>query len=68
VKNEIGEIAMEIIADHPLYASTSGITYEEAIAIAQIVTGEKDLKAYKAEMDRFDSLPLEEQKKELGIK
>lgn len=62
-----GEIAMEIIADHPLYASTSGIGYDEAIAIARIVTGEKDLIAYKKEMDRFDSLSPEEQKKELGL-
>jgi deoxyhypusine synthase len=33
---KIGEYAMEIIMDYPLYASTSGITYEEAIQIAKI--------------------------------
>jgi hypothetical protein len=37
-QNEEGEYAMEIISDYPLYASTSGITYDEAIAIAKIIT------------------------------
>ena len=66
--NVIGEIAMEIIADHPLYASTCGITYEEAIAIAKIVTGTKDLVAYKKEMYRFEKLTLEEMRAELEAK
>lgn len=37
-KNVRGEKAMAYIADYPLYASTSGITYEEAIAIANIIS------------------------------
>ena len=35
-KMELGEQAMQIISDYPLYASTSGITYEEAIKIAKV--------------------------------
>lgn len=35
---EIGEKAMQVIADYPLYvAGLSNITYEQAIAIADIV-------------------------------
>lgn len=64
MKNELGEIAMELIGDHPLYASTSGITYDEAIAVAQILFG-KDLKAVKAENDRIEGLSMEELKAEL---
>ena len=30
----IGDRALELVGDYPLYASTSGITYEEAIVIA----------------------------------
>jgi hypothetical protein len=36
-KEVIGNLAMEVIADYPLYASTSGITFDEAIAIASII-------------------------------
>ena len=36
-KNKLGEQAMAIIADYPLYASTCGITYDEAIAIAKVL-------------------------------
>lgn len=36
-----GELAMKLIADYPLYASTSGITYEEAIAVARALYGDK---------------------------
>jgi hypothetical protein len=32
----LGNLAMQLIADYPLYAHTSGITYEEAILIASI--------------------------------
>lgn len=32
----LGKLAMELIADYPLYAHTSGITYEEAIMVALI--------------------------------
>lgn len=34
---KLGQQAMDYIADYPLYASTSGITYSEAIAIANIL-------------------------------
>lgn len=64
MKNELGEIAMELIADHPLYASTSGITYEEAIAVAKVIFG-SDLRAVKAENERIDGLSSEELEKEL---
>lgn len=36
-ENKLGEQAMIIIADYPLYASTCGITYEEAIAIVKVL-------------------------------
>lgn len=36
-KKALGEQAMGIIRDYPLYASTSGITYDDAIEIAKIV-------------------------------
>lgn len=64
MNTDLGEIAMELISDHPLYASTSGITYPEAIAIAEIVFG-KDLRAVKAENDRIGSLSMEELKAEM---
>lgn len=46
-KEILGEQAIEIIRDYPLYASTSGITYDEAIAIAKII----DEGFYKATKD-----------------
>jgi hypothetical protein len=46
-KKILGEQAMGIISDYPLYASTSGITYDQAIAIAKIV----DEGFYKATKD-----------------
>ena len=64
MKNEVGEIAMELIANHPLYASTSGISYEEAIAVAKVIFG-KDLKAVKADMDRLDGMSMKELKAEM---
>lgn len=64
MKNELGEIAMELISDHPLYASTSGISYEEAIAIAKVLFG-SDLRAVKAENERVEGLSMEELEKEL---
>lgn len=66
MNNELGEIAMELIADHPLYASTSGITYEEAIGVAQVIFG-KNLKAVKAENDRIGNLSMEELKAEMEL-
>lgn len=59
-----GELAMRIISSDPLYASTSGITYEEAIAIAEILTGGESLQSYVDEMDRIESMSFEELEKE----
>lgn len=64
MKDELGEIAMELIADYPLYASTSGITYDEAIRVAQALFGH-DLKAVKAENERIDGLSKDELETEL---
>ena len=36
---KVGQIAMDYIADYPLYASTSNISYEQAIALAFIASG-----------------------------
>lgn len=33
---KLGEMALEIISDYPLYANTSNITYAEAIKVAKI--------------------------------
>lgn len=33
----LGKLAMELIGDYPLYAHTSGITYEEAIMLALVL-------------------------------
>lgn len=63
-KEELGEIAMELIADHPLYASTSGITHDEAIAVAMVLFG-NDLKAVKEENERISSMSMEELEAEL---
>ena len=41
-----GEDAMSVISDYPLYASTSGITYEEAMAIAKIIDPEWEKRFY----------------------
>ena len=62
--NKLGEIAMELIGDHPLYASTCGITYPEAIAVAKVLFG-SDLIAVKRENDRIGNLTTEELGKEL---
>lgn len=42
---EYGQLAMEIISDYPLYASTSGITYQEAILLALVF--EPDMTKWK---------------------
>lgn len=62
--NKLGEIAMELISDGPLYASTSGITYEEAIGVAKVIFG-PDLIAAKAEIERVENMTMEELKQEL---
>jgi len=64
MNKKLGEIAMDLIGDHPLYASTCGITYPEAIAIAKVVFG-NDLIAVKRENDRIGNLTTEELGKEL---
>lgn len=64
IKNELGDIAMELIADHPLYASTCGISYEDAIGVAQVIFG-KDLRAAKKEIDRIESMSFEELEAEM---
>ena len=56
--NELGEIAMELIADYPLYASTSNISYDEAIAVAQIFFGD-DLRQAKKDLAESDDLMTE---------
>jgi hypothetical protein len=63
-----GEMAMQIMSDHPLYASTCGITYEEAIAIARVLVPDGDFKGYLDEMDRLDGMTADELKKELEMK
>ena len=55
-RTELGELAMELIGDYPLYASgLSNIMYGDAIAIATIVFG-KDIRKAKAEQDENDRL------------
>ena len=49
--NKLGEVAMELIADYPLYASTSNITYDEAIAVAEIFFGDDLEKAVKEKVE-----------------
>jgi len=56
--NKLGETAMELIADYPLYASTSNISYDEAIAIAKILFGD-DLERAVAENKNSDALMAE---------
>lgn len=55
---EKGEKAMEFISDYPLYAKTSGITYDEAIAIANVLsdTWEQDMQ----DLEEFNKLTLEQ--------
>lgn len=50
---EYGERAMKIIGEHPLYASTCGITYGQAIAIAILCGGSID------EQEKTDELMTE---------
>jgi len=56
--NKLGAVAMELIADYPLYASTSNITYDEAIAVAKIFFGE-DLEKVLWEIKNRDALMKE---------
>ena len=55
----LGEIAMELIGEYPLYAATSNISYDEAIAIAKVLHGDDIEQAYrdmKAEDERFEKM------------
>ena len=36
-KEELGNESMDLVGDYPLYGSTDGITYEEAILIAMLI-------------------------------
>ena len=56
--NELGEIALELIADYPLYASTSNISYEQAIGVAKVIFGD-DLKKARRELKESDDLMAE---------
>ena len=56
--NKLGEIAMELIAGYPLYACTSNISYDEAIAVAKIFFGE-DLEKNLWEIKNRDTLMKE---------
>lgn len=55
---KLGKIAMELISDYPLYASTSNITYGEAIAVAKAIYGDDLVKAYNDGKDQ-DALMAE---------
>ena len=61
--SELGEKAFEYIADHPLYASTCGITYDEGVKVAKALN--PDWQDEMVEMERFNKLTPEEQAKEL---
>lgn len=56
--NKLGEMAMQLIADYPLYACTSNISYDEAIAVAKIFFG-NDLEKAVAEKQNEDALMKE---------
>lgn len=43
--DELGKLAMELVAEYPLYGKTSGLTYDEAIAIAKVLY--PDVKQWK---------------------
>lgn len=44
---KLGQMALYLVADYPLYATTSNISYDDAIAIAKILFGNDIEKAYK---------------------
>lgn len=48
VTPEIGQKAFELISEYPLYAKTSGISYEEGVAIAEALFG----KEWEKELER----------------
>lgn len=64
VSKRKGERAMAYIADYPLYASTCGITYDEAVRVAKALLG-TNWEAQLDELERFEALSPEEQEKEI---
>lgn len=46
-----GKMAMQIISDYPLYASTCGITYDQAIEIAKVLVPMDQWHSYLAEFE-----------------
>ena len=46
-KFEIGNMAIDMISDYPLYGSRSNITYEEAILIVLVTEGEDFVNSLK---------------------
>lgn len=36
-QEQLGELALELISEYPLYASTSNVSYEEAIEVAKVL-------------------------------
>jgi hypothetical protein len=62
-QEQVGTKAMEYIADYPLYASTCGITYKDAIKVARALN--PHWQDEMVEMERFNKLSSEEQAKEL---
>jgi hypothetical protein len=63
--SELGEEAMKYIADYPLYASTCGVTYEDAIKVAEALS--KNWQDEVVEMARFEKLSPMEQLAELKL-
>lgn len=55
-KEKVGQMALELVADYPLYASTSNISYDDAIAIAKILFGNDIGKAYRENKEFNDNL------------
>lgn len=54
---KLGNMAFDLIADYPLYASCDGITYEDGIAIAEIIFGDIK-KAWKEQQDFNEYLKI----------
>ena len=54
----LGEIALELIGGYPLYASTSNISYDEAIAVAKVLFGNDIEQVYQDRQadDELDGL------------
>lgn len=58
LRDQYGDKSMELIADYPLYASTSNITYGESILIASLFGDiDRQLDGGKLVNEYFKSLP-----------